>query len=110
VGFSFTGRDELVAKEFVACKPDGNGVLVLSSFAGAAAEMGEALLVNPYDEERTAATVSRALHMEEDEKRERMIALHERVIRNNVFRWGERFLAALDESANTRGKASTTGR
>jgi trehalose 6-phosphate synthase/phosphatase len=99
----------LVAKEFVACKPDGNGVLVLSSFAGAAAEMGEALLVNPYDEERTAATVSRALHMEEDEKRERMIALHERVIRNNVFRWGERFLAALDESASTRGKASTTG-
>ena len=51
----------LVAKEYVACKPDGNGVLVLSSFAGAAAEMGEALLINPLDEERTALTVRRAL-------------------------------------------------
>src|SRR5690606_16947006 len=47
----------LVAKEYVACKPDGDGVLVLSTFAGAAAEMGEALLINPHDEERTAATV-----------------------------------------------------
>ena len=99
----------LVAKEFVACKADGDGVLVLSSFAGAAAEMGEALLVNPYDEERTAATVSRALHMEDDEKRERMRALHERVIRNNVFRWGERFLGALDESASARVQACTSG-
>ena len=99
----------LVAKEFAACKPDGNGVLVLSSFAGAAAEMGEALLVNPYDEERTSATVSRALNMEEDERRERMLALHHRVIQNNVFRWGERFLAGLDESAGDRSKASSTG-
>jgi trehalose 6-phosphate synthase/phosphatase len=99
----------LVAKEFAACKPGGNGVLVLSAFAGAAAEMGEALLVNPYDEERTAATVSRALHMEDEEKRERMIALHERVIRNNVFRWGERFLSELDQSASARSKASSAG-
>ena len=99
----------LVAKEFVACKPDGDGVLVLSSFAGAAAEMGEALLVNPYDEERTAATVSRALHMEDDEKRERMRALHERVVHNNVFRWGERFLGALEESASARVQACNSG-
>jgi len=45
----------LVAKEYVACKPDGDGVLVLSEFAGAAAEMGEALLINPYDEEPSCA-------------------------------------------------------
>ena len=51
----------LVAKEYVACKPEGDGVLVLSEFAGAAAEMGEALLINPFDEERTAATIQRAL-------------------------------------------------
>src|SRR5207253_1960877 len=51
----------LVAKEYVACKAEGGGVLVLSEFAGAAAEMGEALLINPYDEERTAATIKRAL-------------------------------------------------
>ena len=44
----------LVAKEYVACHPEGDGVLVLSEFAGAASEMGEAYLINPYDEERTA--------------------------------------------------------
>ena len=48
----------LVAKEYVACKPEGDGVLVLSEFAGAAAEMGEALLINPFDEERTESTIS----------------------------------------------------
>ncbi len=92
----------LVAKEYVACRPDGTGVLVLSSFAGAAAEMGEALLVNPLDEERTALTVIRALGMSEEEKRDRMLALHERVIRNNVFAWGDRFLALLDDAVNAR--------
>jgi trehalose 6-phosphate synthase/phosphatase len=92
----------LVAKEYVACQRDGGGVLVLSSFAGAAAEMGEALLVNPFDEERTALTVTRALAMTDEEKRERMLVLHERVIRNNVFAWGDRFLAILDEACETR--------
>jgi trehalose 6-phosphate synthase/phosphatase len=92
----------LVAKEYVACKPDGDGVLVLSSFAGAAAEMGEALLVNPYDEERTAAAVKRALAMPLDERRDRMLPLHERVLRNDVFAWADRFLNALKEAAETR--------
>ncbi len=92
----------LVAKEYVACQPDGNGVLVLSAFAGAAAEMGEALLINPFDQERTAFTVARALDLSEDEKRDRMLALHERVIRNNVFAWGDRFLMLLDETVKIR--------
>src|SRR5204862_256357 len=82
----------LVAKEYVACKAEGDGVLVLSEFAGAAAEMGEALLINPFDEERTASTVERALALDEDERRQRMKTLHARVLRNNVFRWGDRFL------------------
>lgn len=99
----------LVAKEYVACKPQGDGVLVLSSFAGAAAEMGEALLVNPYDEERTAAAVSRALHMHHAEKCERMSALHQRVLRNNVFHWGEAFLGALEQLALKRTEAASTG-
>src|SRR5438094_10143257 len=73
----------LVAKEYVACKAEGDGVLVLSEFAGAAAEMGEALLINPFDEERTASTVERALALDEQERRERMRALHNRVLRNN---------------------------
>jgi trehalose 6-phosphate synthase/phosphatase len=49
----------LVAKEYCACKPDGNGVLILSEFAGAAAELGEALIVNPYDDERMTEAVDR---------------------------------------------------
>ena len=92
----------LVAKEYVACQRGGGGVLVLSEFAGAAAEMGEALQVNPYDEGRTAATIRRALAMPEAERRERMAALHKRVTHNNVFAWGERFTAYLKEAASSR--------
>jgi trehalose 6-phosphate synthase/phosphatase len=94
----------LVAKEYVACKPEGDGVLVLSEFAGAAAEMGEALLINPFDEERTAATIKRALALDDQERRQRMTTLHHRVLRNNVFRWGERFLSALQDAVSERGR------
>jgi len=94
----------LVAKEYVACKREGDGVLVLSEFAGAAAEMGEALLINPFDEERTASTVKRALNLDEWERRQRMKALHARVLHNDVFHWGDRFLASLKEAVSTRGR------
>lgn len=95
----------LVAKEYVVCHPEGDGALVLSSFAGAAAEMGEALLVNPFDEERTALSVQRALTMSAEEKHDRMLALHERVLRNNVFAWSDRFLSLLDAAAQARREA-----
>jgi trehalose 6-phosphate synthase/phosphatase len=94
----------LVAKEYVACKPDGDGVLVLSEFAGAAAEMGEALLVNPYDEERTAETIARALGLEPEERRSRMLALYKRVTRNDVFAWGGRFIANLQHAVAARAE------
>ena len=93
----------LVAKEYVACNR-GDGVLVLSELAGAAAEMGEALLVNPFDEERTAATVERALSLSIEERRERMAELRRRVERNNVYAWGERFLSFLSEAATSRAQ------
>lgn len=111
VGWVTPLRDgmNLVAKEYAACKPDGNGVLVLSEFAGAAAEMGEALLANPYDEERTAEVVVRGLRLDPTERRERMLALHRRVLRNNVFQWGERFVtelkSAVTETASLAGRA-----
>jgi trehalose 6-phosphate synthase/phosphatase len=98
----------LVAKEYVACKPEGDGVLVLSEFAGAAAEMGEALLINPFDESRTAETIARALALDEQERRLRITALHKRVLRNDVFHWGDRFLAALQEAASERGRFADT--
>lgn len=94
----------LVAKEYVACKSSGDGVLVLSEFAGAAAEMGEALLVNPYDEETLSATIARALSLGETEKRERMMALYRRVHKNNVFAWGDRFIRNLTTAVLTRSE------
>jgi trehalose 6-phosphate synthase/phosphatase len=100
----------LVAKEYVACKGEdgGGGALVLSEFAGAAAEMGGALLINPFDEQRTAAVVSRALNLDEQERRERMRGLHDRVTRNDVFHWGERFVAALEIAASARRRYADT--
>ncbi|HEX6284330.1 MAG TPA: bifunctional alpha,alpha-trehalose-phosphate synthase (UDP-forming)/trehalose-phosphatase, partial [Pyrinomonadaceae bacterium] len=94
----------LVAKEYVACKSSGDGVLVLSEFAGAAAEMGEALLVNPYDEESLSSTIARALSLSETEKRQRMTALYKRVHKNNVFAWGDRFIKNLTSAALTRSE------
>lgn len=97
-------RDGLnvVAKEYVACKSTGDGVLVLSEFAGASAEMGEALLVNPYDEEEMSATIQRALTLGDQERRERMLALYRRVHKNNVFSWGKRFIENLTTAVDAR--------
>jgi trehalose 6-phosphate synthase/phosphatase len=85
----------LVAKEFVAARTDGDGVLVLSEFAGAAAELSEALLVNPYDLEATAAALARALAMEPEERRARMAALRARVTGFDVHRWARSFVERL---------------
>jgi trehalose 6-phosphate synthase/phosphatase len=88
----------LVAKEFVASRPDGDGVLVLSELAGAAAELAEAVMVNPYDVERTAAALHRALEMPEEERRTRMAALRERVMGYDVSGWARSFLARLERT------------
>jgi trehalose 6-phosphate synthase/phosphatase len=86
----------LVAKEYVACQGEGAGVLVLSEFAGAARELGEAIRVNPYDEVGSAEAIERALSMPEDERRERQSALLARVRANGAFAWTERFVARLE--------------
>ena len=85
----------LVAKEFVASRTDEGGVLILSEFAGAASEMGEALLVNPYDVEALTAAMRRALVMDGRERATRMRELRDRVKRQNLDRWTATFLAAL---------------
>lgn len=86
----------LVAKEYVAAQSsDDPGVLVLSRFAGAAAELDSALLVNPYDSEATAATIKRALDMPLEERKERWTAMMATVESNTVDRWCETFLAVL---------------
>ncbi len=83
----------LVCKEFVAARDDQQGVLVLSRFAGAAREMTEALIVNPYHVEETADALLRAATMPAAEQRERMVSLRSTVREFNVFRWAARMLA-----------------
>jgi alpha,alpha-trehalose-phosphate synthase [UDP-forming] len=82
----------LVCKEFVAARDDERGVLILSRFAGAAREMTEALIVNPYHIEECAAALQRALTMPEQEQRERMASLRMTVREFNVYRWAGRML------------------
>lgn len=88
----------LVAKEFCAARTDEDGVLILSEFAGAAAEFGEALRVNPYDIEQVAAAYEQALEMGEDERRNRMRGLRQRVADYDVHRWSRSFLDTLEAS------------
>jgi trehalose 6-phosphate synthase len=83
----------LVCKEFVAARDDERGVLILSRFAGAARELPEALIVNPYHVEETADALHRALTMPEAEQRERMASLRTTVREFNVYRWAGRMLA-----------------
>jgi trehalose 6-phosphate synthase/phosphatase len=88
----------LVAKEFIASRPDGDGVLVLSEFAGAASELSEALRVNPYDIDGTAETLHRALTMPEGERRTRMAVLRDRVMQHDVHRWARAFIGRLEHA------------
>ncbi len=82
----------LVAKEFVAARDDERGVLVLSKFTGAARELTEALLVNPYDLDASAQALSTAVEMSVAEQTERMRAMRSLVAEWNVYRWAGRML------------------
>lgn len=90
----------LVAKEFVAARNDDRGVLILSQFTGAARELPEALIVNPYDADQCAAALQMALTMPADEQRDRMRLMRGLVAEFNVFRWAGRML--LDAAAMRR--------
>jgi len=90
----------LVAKEFVAARDDERGVLVLSEFTGAARELPEALIVNPYDADQCAAALHLALSMPEAEQRDRMRLMRGLVAEFNVFRWAGRML--LDAATKRR--------
>ena len=90
----------LVAKEFVAARDDLRGVLVLSQFTGAARELTEALIVNPYDIDSAASALAAALAMPPDEQEERMRALRAFVAEFNVYRWAGKML--LDATRSRR--------
>ena len=82
----------LVAKEFVAARDDEDGVLILSTFAGASRELAEALLINPFDVSETANAMEIAMRMGRDERRSRMSLMRRTVKENNVYRWAGRML------------------
>jgi trehalose 6-phosphate synthase/phosphatase len=87
----------LVCKEYCAVHGDGSGVLILSEFAGAAFEMGEALLVNPNSRTDMVDALYAALTMDEEEMHERMRVLHARVTEANNETWAAGFLAAVKD-------------
>ncbi len=87
----------LVAKEFLAARKDDRGVLILSQFTGAARELRDALLVNPYDIEQTADAIRVALEMEPEEKQLRVQRMRRVIKENNIYRWAGNLITELSE-------------
>jgi len=85
----------LVAKEFVACKTDRDGVLILSQFTGAARELPEALLINPYCIEDTVESIKQALEMPREERHKRMSRLRKTVRSNNIYDWAANIITEI---------------
>ena len=87
----------LVAKEFVASRDDGAGVLILSRFTGASRELRDALIVNPYDIEEMAEAIRGALRMDREEQAHRMARMRETVREHNIYRWAGNLIEALSQ-------------
>ncbi len=87
----------LVSKEFVASREDERGTLILSTFTGAARELSDALLVNPYDVSQLADSIHRALEMSEEEQSARMQHMRHNVREHNIYRWAAHLLSDLTE-------------
>ena len=99
----------LVAKEYVACRNDENGTLVLSEFTGAADELAGAFLVNPHDIEGMKNAIVRAANTTPAEARRRMRAMRRRVREHDVARWAASFLDTLNGTAQPGGPATRSG-
>jgi trehalose 6-phosphate synthase len=97
----------LVAKEFVAAREDERGVLVLSQFTGAARELTEALIVNPYDLDQASSALAAALTMSAEEQGDRMRSMRAFLAEFNVYRWAGRMLV---DAARLRSRDRLTGR
>ena len=98
----------LVAKEYLAARDDEDGVLVLSKFAGAATELLDALIVNPYDIEGVAEAVYQGLEMDHNERRSRMKRMRHHVMDHNIYRWAATILGDLRE-LRMESLSATTG-
>lgn len=87
----------LVAKEFVAARDDNRGVLILSTFTGAARELADALRVNPYDVDQVANSIHQALEFSEEEQSARMTRLRKTVYEHNIYRWAANLMSDLTD-------------
>ena len=87
----------LVAKEFVAAREDLDGVLVLSELAGAAQELTEAVIINPYDIDGFAKAINRAIDMPRNQRRDRMQAMRKLVAGKDIFSWASEILEELEQ-------------
>lgn len=97
----------LVAKEYVATRTKGNGVLILSEMAGASKEMNEALLINPNSYEDFADSLKRALTMPLEEQQTRIKFLQKRLKRYDVEKWADEFLKSLEDTKNSKNENVT---
>jgi trehalose 6-phosphate synthase/phosphatase len=103
----------LVAKEFIASRPDQTGVLILSEMAGASKEMGEALIINPFHYDDFAKAIETALNMPVEDQVRRIQILQDRLRRYDVNRWAEEFVQAMLSTQQTeaaRRARSMTGK
>ena len=91
----------LIAKEYVATKTDGKAVLILSEMAGAARDLGEAIIVNPNDREKVAEAINEAIMMPEEEQVERNRIMQKRLQRYNITRWANDFMDSLSSVKKT---------
>ena len=98
----------LVAKEYLACQREQAGPLILSEFAGAAEELFNALIVNPYDAQAVAEAITRALAMPPDERRARNTPMRERVMTFDAQRWAKTFIDDLTAISVTDKPADDT--
>ncbi len=96
----------LVAKEYIAARDDNDGVLILSEMTGAATEMGEALLINPYDINGFAETIHKGIIMSADERGQRMTILRKRIIEHNNLVWKSTFIKSWEEIVEKNHKYS----
>ena len=85
----------LVAKEFLASRPDGKGILVLSQFTGSARELTDAVLINPFDREQSSDGIFKALTAPKKERSRCMRKMRHIVQQNNIYRWSGKILSEL---------------
>ena len=93
----------LVAKEFISARTDGDGILLLSQYTGAAREFADALQVNPYDLDQMADAMYAAFSMPEDERRQRMERMRDILEKNNVYTWGGSIFTEVERTATLEG-------